>query len=84
MLIGHGMPVKNMIIGEYQMSNKERLLHRQLIEARSVLLKVTDALESELRGRYGPSIHPAVQSRFERDMEPVERARELILTQDIE
>ena len=45
----------------------------------AILRELADDLEAELRARYGADhadgIHPAMQPKFDRDMEPVLRAR---------
>lgn len=48
-------------------------------ELREALNECADDLQTELEHRYGyPSIHPAMQRKFDRDMAPVERARALL------
>lgn len=54
-------------------------LRTENAELREVLTECADDLQTELQYRYGyPSIHPAMQRKFDRDMAPVERARALL------
>lgn len=57
-------------------------------ELREVLAEVTTDLAEEVQGRYGDElghvrgIHPAMRSRFDRDMESVGKARKLLEASD--
>ena len=54
-------------------------LRAENAELREVLNECADDLQTELQYRYGyPSIHPAMQRKFDRDMAPVERARAIL------
>lgn len=45
---------------------------REMMEA---LTECADELEAEVKHRYGDPVHPAMQSKFERDMQAVIEAR---------
>lgn len=47
---------------------------------REMVRELSDDLEAELNGRYeGTKDHPAMKRRYDRDLEPVLRARSLLI-----
>ena len=53
-----------------------------IAELEAMLRELADDLDTEISGRYDPrmqgNIHPAMLSRYDRDMDPVKRARALL------
>lgn len=57
-------------------SNGYTIVPTKTIEALAAALKeCADDLESEVNARYGSPPHPAMQRRYDRDIDPVVRAR---------
>ena len=50
----------------------------ELARLRDCLRNCADELESEINARYGIPVHPAQQSRYERDLSTVVEARALL------
>ena len=49
-----------------------------IAQLRECLAVVADDLEAEIQARYPGDVHPAMQRRLDRDMEPVLAARALL------
>ena len=51
---------------------------RQITTLRALLAECADDLEAEINARYGSPVHPALQAKYDLDMEPVRKARDVL------
>jgi hypothetical protein len=51
----------------------------EIIKFATLAAEVADDLETELNARYqAPNVHPALQARYDRDMQPVRELRAVL------